>query len=164
MNIRVLGCYGSKFPGHNTACFLLNEEILLDAGTITSVLSLEEQIKIEYVLVTHTHLDHVCDIMFLADNLYYSKKEYPAIRVLSTQGVIDALRANLFNNIIWPDFSSIPTPEKPLLKFEIIQLGVRFQLNNLTITSVRVNHTVETIGYVIESESGSFVFIGYRSD
>ncbi|MDO9529784.1 MAG: 3',5'-cyclic-nucleotide phosphodiesterase [Syntrophales bacterium] len=161
MDIRVLGCHGSKLPGYNTTCFLLDEEILLDAGTITSVLSLEEQIKIEHVLVTHAHLDHVCDIMFLADNLYYSKKEYPAIRVLSTQGVIDALRANLFNNIIWPDFSSIPTPEKPLLKFETVQLGVRFQLNNLTITSVRVNHPVETIGYVIESEkSGSFVFIG----
>lgn len=160
MNIRVLGCYGSRLPGYNTTCFLLNEEILLDAGTITSVLSLEEQTKIEYILVTHTHLDHVCDIMFLADNLYYNKKEYPAVRVLSTQGVIDALRANLFNNIIWPDFSSIPTPEKPILKFKIIQLGVSFRLNNLTITSFRVNHTVETIGYVIESESASFVFIG----
>ncbi len=160
MDIRVLGCHGSKLPGNNTTCFLLNGEILLDAGTITSVLSLEEQIKIEYILVTHTHLDHVCDIMFLADNLYYGKKEYPAIRVLSTQGVIDALRANLFNNIIWPDFSSIPTPEKPLLKFEIIQLGESFKINNLSVTAVRVNHTVETIGYVIESKNGSFVFIG----
>ncbi len=160
MDIRVLGCHGSKLPGYNTTCFLLDEEILLDAGTITSVLSLEEQIKIGYVLVTHAHLDHVCDIMFLADNLYYSKKEYPAIRVLSTQGVIDALRANLFNNIIWPDFSSIPTPETALFKFDIVQLDERFNLNNFTITAVRVNHTVETIGYVIESESGSFLFIG----
>jgi ribonuclease BN (tRNA processing enzyme) len=160
MHIRVLGCHGSKLPGYNTTCFLLDEEILLDAGTITSVLSLEEQIKIEYVLVTHAHLDHVCDIMFLVDNLYYSKKKHPAIRILSTQGVIDALRANLFNNIIWPDFSSIPTPERALLKFDILQLGEKFKLNSFTITSVRVNHTVETIGYVIESESASFIFIG----
>lgn len=160
MDVRILGCHGSQLPGYNPTSFLLDGVILLDAGTITSVLAIEEQVNISYILVTHAHLDHVRDIMFLADNVYYSKKESPAVKVIGTQGIIDALRLHLFNNVIWPDFSVIPTPENHVLRFEVIKPGVKFQLNNLTVTAVMVNHTVETVGYVIESESGSVIFIG----
>ena len=163
MDIRVLGCHGSQLPGYNPTGFLLDETVLIDAGTITSVLPIEEQIKICYIFVTHVHLDHIRDIMFLADNIYYHQKEYPvvrAIRVISVQETIDALRTHLFNNVIWPDFSVIPTSRNPVLKFEVIRPGVKFQLNNLTITAVRVNHTVETVGYVIEFEGGSVIFVG----
>lgn len=160
MNIRVLGCHGSQFPGYNTTSFLLDGTILLDAGTITSVLSIEEQMNIDYILITHAHLDHVRDIVFLADNVYYSKKKGPAVKVITTQGIIDALKAHLFNNIIWPDFSAIPTPEDHVLKFEVIQPDTKFQLNNLAITAVRVNHTVETVAFVIEFEGGSVIFMG----
>ncbi len=160
MNIRVLGCHGSQFPGYNTTSFLLDGTVLLDAGTITSVLSIEEQIAIDYILITHAHLDHVRDIVFLADNVYYSKKEGPAVKVMTTQGIIDALKTHLFNNIMWPDFSAIPTPEDHILKFEVIQPGVKFQLDNLAITAVRVSHTVETVAFLIEFEGGSVIFIG----
>ena len=160
MDIRVLGCHGSQLPGYNATGFLLDGTIMVDGGTITSVLSMEEQINIKSILVTHAHLDHVRDIMFLVDNFSYCKKEYPAISVISTQGVIDALSAHLFNNIIWPDFSQIPTPANPVLEFEVVQPGVKFRLNNLTINAVRVNHTVETVGYVIESEGCSVIFVG----
>ena len=160
MDIRVLGCHGSQLPGYNATGFLLDGTIMVDGGTITSVLSMEEQININSILVTHAHLDHVRDIMLLVDNFYYCKKEYPAISVISTRGVIDVLRTHLFNNIIWPDFSQIPTPENPVLKFEVVQPGVKFRLNNLTINAVRINHTVETVGYVIESEGCSVIFVG----
>ncbi len=39
MEIRVLGCHGSQLPGYNRTCFLLDRGILLDGGTITSVLT-----------------------------------------------------------------------------------------------------------------------------
>lgn len=160
MDVRILGCHGAQFPGYNTTGFLLDGTILIDAGTVTSVLSLEEQKNIDYIFVTHVHLDHVRDIMFLADNLYYRRTEYTAITVVGTQGIVDMLKAHLFNNIIWPDFSAIPDPENPVIRFKLIQPGVKFQLNNFTITAVRVNHTVETVAYVIEFEGGSVIFIG----
>ena len=97
MEIRVLGCYGSQLPGYNTTSFLLDGKILLDGGTITSVLTTEEQLKIEVILITHAHLDHIRDIMFLADNLCYQKKKQPLL-VLSTSRVIAALRRHIFNN------------------------------------------------------------------
>ena len=99
MKIRVLGCHGSQLPNHNTTSFLLGKNILIDAGAITQVLTLRQQLLIDYILVTHAHLDHVRDIMFLADNLYYANRKKP-LTVVSSRGIIENLRRHLFNNVI----------------------------------------------------------------
>ena len=52
-------------------------EDLVDAGTITSLLTIEEQVNIDYVLVTHAHLDHVRDIMFLQTIFVICRKVIP---------------------------------------------------------------------------------------
>jgi len=158
MEIRVLGCHGSQLPGYNTTSFLLDGKILLDAGTVTSLLTLEDQINIDHVLVTHTHLDHIKDIAFFADNIVLRKK-YP-VDIMTTQGIIDTLRAYIFNDIIWPDFSVIPNPENPVIRFCPIEPGIAYPLNNVIITAIKVNHTVETVAYVIEFKGGSVIFVG----
>jgi cAMP phosphodiesterase len=159
MRIRVLGCHGSQTPGCNTTSFLLDGKILVDAGAITSLLTIEEQVNIDYVLVTHAHIDHVRDIMFLADNICYLQKGHPLI-VLGTSNIIDTLKTHLFNNIVWPDFSLIPSPENPVLRFEAIKPGHKIKLGDVGVTAILVNHVIETVSYVIESEEGSFIIIG----
>ncbi len=158
MRIKVLGCHGAQLPGYNTTSFLLNKNILVDAGTVTSLLSLDEQIAIDYIFVTHAHLDHIKDIAFLADNLHVRKK-YP-IEIITTQGIIDILRANLFNNIIWPDFSEIPNKETPVIKFRAIDPGRSYSVDAITIQAVLVNHIIETVAFVIRFEGGSVIFVG----
>ncbi len=158
MEIRVLGCHGAQLPGYNTTSFLLNNNILIDAGTVTSLLSLDEQIDIDYIFVTHAHLDHVKDIAFLADNLHV-KKKYP-IEIITTQGIIDILRENLFNNIIWPDFSVIPNRETPVIKFRAINPGSSYSVDSITVQAILVNHIIETVAFVIRFEGGSVIFIG----
>lgn len=159
MDIRVLGCYGSQIPGCNTTCFLLNGEILIDAGAITSMLTVDEQVNIRYVLVTHTHLDHVRDIMFLADNICYLQREHPLV-VIGTPLTIDTLRTHLFNNIIWPDFSALPDPENPVLRYKTITPREKFSLDGIEITAVPVDHVVETLAYIVEAEENSIIFMG----
>jgi ribonuclease BN (tRNA processing enzyme) len=159
MKIRVLGCHGSELPGYNTTSFLIDGKILIDAGTVTSVLTAEEQLKIGYILVTHAHMDHVRDIMFLADNISYLKKENPLF-VLSTSCVIKTLRQFLFNNIIWPDFSSIPDVENPVIKFVTIDAGQTISISGLEITAINVHHSVETVGYAVEAPEGAAIFVG----
>ena len=159
MDIRVLGCYGSQLPGCNATAFLLDEKILVDAGTVTSLLTLEEQIRIDYILVTHCHIDHVRDIMFLADNIGYLRKDNSLV-IIGTQDVIGALQTYLFNGVIWPDFSVIPSLENPVLKFEVIRPGEKFYLENFEVTAIKVHHVVETLGYVIESKEGAVIFSG----
>lgn len=159
MEIRVLGCYGSHLPGHGTTSFLLDETILIDGGTITSVLSIEEQMKVGYVLLTHAHLDHIRDIMFLVDNIFYLQRKTPLVLVGSA-GILETVHRHLFNGCVWPDFFTIPSRAAPILKMAPIKAGEYLQVGSLRIQAVPVHHTVETLAYTIASESDAVVFIG----
>ncbi|MEE9911899.1 MAG: 3',5'-cyclic-nucleotide phosphodiesterase [Deltaproteobacteria bacterium] len=159
MKIRVLGCHGSQLPHRNTTSFLIEKNVLMDAGSVTPVLTLEEQLRIDYIFITHAHLDHVRDIMFLADNLYYAKRERPLI-VCSSRGIIETIHRHLFNNVIWPDFSRIPSVKAPLIKFEILTPGRTKVLGNWRVRAVGVHHTVETMGFLMESKGKKVLFLG----
>lgn len=158
MEIRVLGCHGAQLPGYNTTSFLLDDKILIDAGTVTSILTIEEQIEIDHILVTHSHLDHVKDIAFLADNLHRQKKS--PVDIVSTQGIIDILRSNLFNGVVWPDFSVIPDVYNPVIRFRPIEPGMQYALNGVIITAIMVHHVVETVAYVVDFGGSSVIFVG----
>lgn len=159
MDIRVLGCYGSHLPGYGTTSFLLEETMLIDGGTITSVLTLEEQLKIEYVFLTHAHLDHIRDIMFLVDNIFYLKRPAPLVLV-STPGILDTVHAHLFNGQIWPDFSDIPSPANPVLKMRPVHQGESIEVGPWKVSVTPVHHTVETVAYTLESDTETVIFIG----
>lgn len=159
MKIRVLGCYGAQMPGFNTTGFLVDDTMLVDAGTVTKVLSLEEQLAINNVLITHGHLDHVQDLLFLADNLSIANSRTKPVCVISTEDILNDLRTHLFNDVIWPDFSVIPSPEKPVITFKAITPGVPFVLNDLRGTAVSVSHAVNAVSYILEKDGSMVLFI-----
>jgi cAMP phosphodiesterase len=163
MEIRVLGCHGSQLPGFGFTGFLIDERTLMDAGAVTSVLTLEEQSRIDYVLISHAHLDHIRELASLADNLCCNPKNRP-LTVISTSLVIETLKRHIFNGAIWPDFSILPSVEKPVLKFEPIRTGEKMRVGHLRVMAVPVHHSVETVAYVIESGQSSSattaIFVG----
>jgi cAMP phosphodiesterase len=163
MEIRVLGCHGSQLPGCGLTGFLIDATTLLDAGAVTSALTLEEQVRIDHILITHAHLDHIRELSSLADNLCYFKRDYP-LTVVGTPRVIEALKRHIFNGVIWPDFSVIPSTEKPVLRFMAVRPGEKAPLGHLSITAIPVHHTVETVAYVVNAETDGLataaVFIG----
>lgn len=161
MKIRVLGCYGAEMPGYRTSGFLINDDTLLDAGTVVSALKVEEQVRINNIIITHTHLDHIKDIQFLADNVIGKRNGH--INLISTHGVLDILRANILNNIIWPDFTTIPSANGPILKFLPVKGKEELSIGALTVKSIRVNHTVEATGYIIKDKEGAIVYTGDTS-
>lgn len=156
MKLKVLGCYGGQLPGFRTSSFLINDHILLDAGSVTSVLKLEEQMKIDYILITHSHIDHIKDILFLADNV--CGKNSNTIKVISTAKNLSMLKKHLLNNDIWPDFSVLPSKHTPVLEFIPIKEGQRVGLRDIIIEPVRVSHTVETMGYIIMDKHSTIIF------
>ena len=158
MRIRVLGCYGAEMPGYKTSGFLINENTLLDAGTVVSVLSVEEQIKINNIIISHTHLDHIKDIQFLADNVM-GKRDKP-INLISTNGVISVLKRNILNDIVWPDFTTIPSKDKPILKFLSVQEKKELSIGELTVKPIATTHIVETVGYVIKDKKNAIIYTG----
>ncbi len=158
MNIRVLGCHGAEIPGFRTTCFMINGSTLVDAGAVTSVLSVEDQAKISNILVTHSHLDHVKDIPLLADNVIGKKDGH--FNIISSKEIIKSLKDHLFNGEIWPDFSLIPTPEEPVVRFVEIEPEVPFDLDGMTIKAVEVSHTVPTLAYIINGKRATVVIAG----
>jgi ribonuclease BN (tRNA processing enzyme) len=163
MQIRVLGCHGSQLPGYGLTGFLIDGKTLLDAGAVTSALSLEEQLRIEHVLITHAHLDHIRELASLVDNICLLKRDAP-VAVIGTPQVIEALKRHVFNGTIWPDFSAIPCTDNPVIRFVTIGANERVRCGDLGIMAVFVHHCVETVAYVIEVEQGgggkAAVFIG----
>lgn len=159
MQLRVLGCSGSIGGQHNrTTSFLVDQDILVDAGTGVGDLSLAELTLIDHIFVTHSHLDHVDSIAFFLDSVGALRPK--PVTVYATGPTIEILKRNLFNGDIWPDFTAIPTPEQPFLRYREIEVGGAIALDGRTITVLPAIHTVPAVGYQIDSGRGSLVFTG----
>jgi ribonuclease BN (tRNA processing enzyme) len=153
MKLKVIGSSGGEFPGHNLPAFLIDKHILLDAGTIGAFLNETSQWKIRHILITHAHLDHIKGIPFLADNLVIKNREQ-SVTILSMKSVLTALKKNLLNNRIWPDFTIISAASRPVLLLKAITPGRPFKICHYTVSAYKVNHSVPAVGYIIEDSKG----------
>ncbi len=159
MRIKVLGCSGGIGPGLRTTSLLLDDDILIDAGTGVGDLSLRQQQRIREVFLTHSHLDHVCGLAFLADNLF-GRIDTP-IAVRAIHPTLQALREHIFNWKVWPDFSVLPDPQQPLLRWQELAAGEPIEIGQgRSITAFGVRHTVPAVGYVVSGRHGNFAFSG----
>ena len=158
MQIRVLGCSGGVGPGLRTTSLLIDESLMIDAGTGVGDLTLEEMSRIGDVFITHSHLDHVCGLAFMADNLF-GVIEHP-LQVHATTETLNTLREHLFNWRLWPDFTRLPDAENPSLVFHTLKPKTPKTIGRLKLTAFEVSHTVPAVGYVVEGAEGVFVFSG----
>ena len=162
MTIRVLGCSGAIAAGCRTTSFLLDEAILIDAGTGVGDLSLAELSRVDHICITHSHLDHVLSIGLLADAVMRARTARHAgpITVHALPQTIAALRDHIFNGIIWPDFTRLPTPQAPALRMRPFEVGEILSLANRQIEVLSASHTVPAVGFAVQGGEGSWVFTG----
>lgn len=158
MRFRVLGCSGGIGGNLRTTSFLIDHDILIDAGTGVSELSLIELSEIDHVFITHSHMDHICSLPLLLDSVG-CMRDRPLV-VHATTETIEILKRHIFNWLIWPDFSVIPNADQPFMRFQVITLGEVTDLQGRMITAIPANHTVPAVGYHIDSGEGSLVFSG----
>ena len=159
MRLRVLGCSGGIGGRHlRTTSFLIDSDILIDAGTGVGDLTLADLSQIDHIFITHSHLDHVASIAFIADTVGGMRAQ--PILVHATRATIAILKNHIFNWEIWPDFTQIPTPDKPFMRYAEIELGRRVELAGRAFTPLPAMHTVPAVGYQLDSGSGSLVFTG----
>jgi ribonuclease BN (tRNA processing enzyme) len=161
MKIRVLGCSGGIGGGLRTTALLVDDDVLIDAGTGVGDLSLESLAKIDHIFVTHSHLDHVTSIPFLVDTVCWMRGS--PIVVYGIKEVLDILRAHLFNWKIWPDFTQIPDGDKPFMVYREIKVGETVELEGRRFTAIPANHTVPAVGYAVESQRSALIFSGDTS-
>lgn len=158
MELRILGCHGGETPKHKTSSFLLDGRVGLDAGAVTSMLTLEEQKGIEACLVSHAHLDHIKDLATLADNR--CQQGGPTLKVVGISSTIDILKKHFFNDLLWPDFSRIPTPLGPTIEFVKLDAEKPSDIAGVEVEAVMVNHTIDTCAFIVRGSQGTVAYSG----
>jgi ribonuclease BN (tRNA processing enzyme) len=141
-----------------TTSLLLDDDILIDAGTGVGDLSFDDLMKIDHVFVTHSHLDHTTSIPFLVDTVGFFRDKPVTVHAL--EATIQILRDHMFNWKLWPDFSVIPSAETPVMVFNSFSVGETLMLGGRKITPVPANHVVPAVGFHLDSGAGSLVFSG----
>ena len=162
MKLKILGCSGGISTNLRTTSMLLDNDVLIDAGTGIGDLSLTELSMIDHVFVTHSHLDHVACIPFLVDSTNIMRDKPLTIHV--TEETREILHQHLFNWKIWPDFTQIPDEHQPYMRYETIELGRTVELGGRKITPLPANHTVPAVGFHLDSGEASLVFSGDTAD
>ncbi|WP_343735563.1 3',5'-cyclic-nucleotide phosphodiesterase [Acidovorax sp.] len=158
MKVRVLGCSGAIAKDCRTTSFLIGDSILLDAGTGVGDLTLEEMGKIDHVLLTHSHLDHIAALPLMLDAV--SSQRRNPVQVHALAATISALQTHVFNNVIWPDFSAIPSAASPFLQYQAFELGDVLSIAGVQIEVLPAHHTVPAVGFAVQGDTGWWVFSG----
>jgi ribonuclease BN (tRNA processing enzyme) len=158
MKLTVLGCSGGIGSGRHTTSLLVDDDVLIDAGTGLTTLDFEQLVKIDHVFLTHAHLDHVLGLPLLLDSVGDLRSAPLVVHALPD--VLDVLSKHLFNWQLWPDFREIPNSETPWLRFAPLSLGEAFTLKGRTFRPLPVNHVVPACGIHLATAAGSLVFSG----
>ncbi len=162
MTIRVLGCSGAIAQGCRTTAFLLDGTVLIDAGTGVGDLGLKELAAIDHILISHSHLDHVLSIALLADSVMRQRAARGAapITIHALPQTLEALHRHIFNGVIWPDFTRLPSSAAPVLRLQPFAVGDVLQLAGRRIEVLSAEHTVPAVGFAVLGHRGAWVYTG----
>jgi len=158
VRLRVLGCSGGELPRHKTTCFLLDGKLAIDAGALTSSLSLDELLEVDDIVLTHSHFDHVKDVPLMAD-LLVGRRRTP-VRVHASTACARTLRQSVFNGELWPDFTRIPDARRPVLEIRPFHPGRPFKVGRYTFRPSPVCHPVESVGFVVSDGKAELAISG----
>jgi cAMP phosphodiesterase len=158
LQLRVIGCHGGETPKHRTSAFLLDERLAIDAGALTSGLDLPLQCRLEAVLVSHAHLDHVRDLATIADNR--AQQGCKPLLIVGTKPTIGVLQKHFFNGLLWPDFTQIPTKKNPTIVYKILKPEVRTVVAGYGVRAIEVTHTIDTSAFIVDKDGASLAYSG----
>jgi ribonuclease BN (tRNA processing enzyme) len=137
-------------------CFLIDDRVAVDAGSIAIASNNEQRIKVRDIIVTHPHMDHIASLPIYIDDLYPSLQE--PMRVYATPEVIDLLERDVFNWNVYPRFSELTNNYGPVMEYIPIPIGQPFSVAHLSVVAVSVNHIVPTVGLVVSDGRKSVAF------
>ena len=159
MRVRILGCSGG-IGGRDlrTTSMLVDDDILIDAGTGVADLSLAELAMIDHVFITHSHLDHLAALPLMIESV--ADRRVNPVTVYATDATLEIIQKHLFNWVIWPDFSKISIRGKAVMQYQAIHVGQKIDLGERAITAVPAEHTVPAVGYLLDSGAASLAFTG----
>lgn len=147
---------GQAGPEQRLSCFLIDESVTIDAGSIAIALTDEQRATVRDIIITHPHMDHVASLPIFIDDLFSTLKE--PIRIHATQEVIETLEQDIFNWTVYPRFSELKNDYGPVMQYVPFRAGEEFRVAHLRATAVPVNHIVPTVGMVFTDERTTIAF------
>lgn len=155
MRVEVLGASGGIGGEARTTALRVDHDILVDCGTGVGDLPVAELVAIDHVLLTHAHLDHVALLPMLAD-ARVGRRQTPLV-VHALPEVLATLQECLFNDRVWPDYTS---PEMPYVMLSPVGLTETIHLGPRRFTPLPVKHAVPAAAWWMDSGQASLVFSG----
>ena len=137
-------------------CFLIDDCVAVDAGSIAIALSTDQRARVRDIIVTHPHMDHIASLPIFIDDLYTTLRQ--PMRVHATPEVIALLERDVFNWNVYPRFSELQNDYGPVMQYVPIALDKPFQVAHLKVRAVAVNHIVPTVGLIVSDDKVSVAF------
>ena len=156
MQVKIIGGHGGVTRNYSATSYLIDDSLLIDAGSVASGLDIQDQLKIDHILISHSHLDHTKDLAFICDNCFGLKGK--PFQVHCHKTVHKAIKDHLFNDTIWPDFSLLPTKENPTLTFNEMEKEVEVELGGYKVIPIHVAHPGDAYGFIITKGDVSILF------
>lgn len=159
MEIRVLGAHCLESYDTRHTCFLIDGVLAVDAGSLASALTGEEQRRVLAVLLTHLHFDHIRDLPTVG---LATLNEPKPIDVYSLPETRESIKRHFLNSQMYPDLTQPLGAIPAKYRFNQIQARVSFEVLSYRVNPIPVIHPVPTVGFVVESDAGGRV--GYTGD
>jgi cAMP phosphodiesterase len=132
------------------ASFVVDASVAIDAGELGFLSPLEHQKRIGHVFLSHSHLDHIGSLPLFLDNVYEPGAACPT--VYGSAPVLECLRIDFFNDRVWPDLFRLSQEETPFLRTVLLEPRIPVVVGNLRITPIALDHSVPTMGFIIEDD------------
>lgn len=160
MKIRLLpssfDCDGRARPEQRLTCYVIDDCVAVDAGSIALALTDAQRESVRDVIVTHPHMDHMATLPIYIDDLFANLRE--PVRVHSTEEIIRLLERDVFNWTVYPRFADLRNGHGRVMEYAPFRAGEEFRAAHLTIKAVPVNHIVPTVGLVISDGRSTVAF------
>jgi ribonuclease BN (tRNA processing enzyme) len=138
--------------------FLINDTVAIDAGSIGFFQGPRDQALVKHIFLSHTHIDHIASLPIFLENVYEGKTD--CVTVYGSDSVLECLQKDVFNDRVWADFIGLSRTQAPFLKLERLSPGTPLEVESLRITPVRVDHTVPTLGFLVEDGQATVIIPG----
>lgn len=162
IELHFIGCNGGiGGPARQTSCYGIGERLVIDAGTGLGTLPLERLARIDHVVLTHAHLDHVAALPLMADSVGAWRSE--PLTVWAHPQVLALLRTHLLNDQLWPDFTRLPSEDQPFIRLREMPVGGT-EIAGYRITPLPADHGIPACGYRVEAGGVAVAFSGDTAD
>ncbi|MDD5121965.1 MAG: MBL fold metallo-hydrolase [Dehalococcoidales bacterium] len=153
MEVKILGAHNTESRKSRLSGVLIDGVLALDAGSLTSSLNPDEQLRLKAVLLTHRHYDHIRDIPALGMAFYLKRKN---VEIFAPLDALEVLSGSILNGEVYPRFTH--RPDTPTLVFKPVKPGEEFGIGRYRVLPVAMPHSVPSVGYLITVEGEGSVF------